>query len=416
MAALLLIPVWPNLRATAAAPGAAFTYEGQLRFGGNPVTGVADFRFTLFPSELGGAPVATPVDRPGIALTGGVFVATLDFGAEAFNGDPRWIEIAVRRAPENEFTRLAPRQPVGAVPYSLHAVSGGIGQQGPPGPAGPPGAKGDPGTTWAGIADKPPGFADGIDHDTVRGAGPGLKLEPTFGGGTNFAVQFLGSGIQSAAARADHVHWGDTWFASDGSSSRIKFDQESAILVAAQNSQGAANHGVIGRSRGQATGVTGSSEAGNGLAGQSESGNGVVGGSTTGTGVLGVNGFKRGRLGTDEAAVVADAGTSTATAIQVEKGAFRVKGAGLNANTFVFVHPVTEANYTAINSGPEITEIDHPMCNGDPDAILIVTPRYTPRLVGGATSFAVWYTSGRWKIRADPMDPGDRFNVMVIKP
>ena len=40
-----------------AALGTAFTYEGFLKQGGNPVTGLCDFQFTLHDAETGGTQV-----------------------------------------------------------------------------------------------------------------------------------------------------------------------------------------------------------------------------------------------------------------------------------------------------------------------------------------------------------------------
>lgn len=404
----------------AASVATAFTYEGRLSQANLPANGTFDFRFSLYATEVAGSPIQPPIEPSNITTVNGEFSVTLDFGIDAFDAQARWIEIAVRPASSvsAEYTRLAPRQPITAVPYAVHALSGDAaatqGPPGPQGPTGPKGDKGDPGTTWAGIADKPAGFADGVDDNSAFGAGAGLETVVAGPGKTNLAVRFAGSGFATTVARSDHQHSDDTWFI--GLTSAIRLGQNATLLEANQTANSVGAYGLRGTAHGQSTGMLGSSESGIGTAGQSDSGEGVVGSSTTGTGVLGINGFKRGRLGTDEAAIVADAGSSSATAVQIEKGAVRVKGAGLNSNTFVFIHPVTTANYSDFSSTPEMTVIDHPLCNGDPDAILIVTPRYTPRLVGGATSFAVWYSGERWRIRADPMDPGDRFNVMVIKP
>src|SRR5207244_3413240 len=44
----------------------------------------------------------------------------IDFGAAAFNGDARWLEIAVRSpAGGGTFTTLSPRQPLTGAPYAL---------------------------------------------------------------------------------------------------------------------------------------------------------------------------------------------------------------------------------------------------------------------------------------------------------
>lgn len=48
---------------------------------------------------------------------------SLEFGASAFTGDKRWLEIAVRSpAGSGSFTTLTPRQPLTASPYALKAL------------------------------------------------------------------------------------------------------------------------------------------------------------------------------------------------------------------------------------------------------------------------------------------------------
>lgn len=403
-------------RAGAAEIPAGFTYDGNLTHGGQPVNSPQDFRFVLFADQLAGPAVAGPLERSGVAVSAGRFSVPLDFGPSAFGSEGRWLEIAVRPAnqPGAEYVRLAPRQPVMAVPYALYAITGAPGPEGPPGPKGDPGA---PGSTWAGISGIPAGFADGIDNNTVYSAGPGLELGVTPSGSFDYRVKFAGDGFAQSAARSDHTHDNDIWyFGGPGEGSQVRFGLEGSIISARQTATAASTYGINAVAQGEATGVLGASTSGRGVAGQSNSGAGVHGTSTSGTGVLGSNGFKRGSLGTEEAAVVADAGSSTATAIQVEKGALRVKGAGLNSNTFVFVHAVTVENYADFSGAAERTFIDHPLCNNDPNAILLVTPRYPTS--GAAARISVYYHdgSGFWRIYADPMDPGDRFNVMVIKP
>ena len=102
--------------------GTAFTYQGALNQNGAPYTGSAEMQFTLWDTVSGGAgPVAsnTPAVVP-VTLASGLFTATLDFGAAAFSGADRWVEIQVR-TDLGAFTTLSPRQKLTAAPYSIRS-------------------------------------------------------------------------------------------------------------------------------------------------------------------------------------------------------------------------------------------------------------------------------------------------------
>jgi hypothetical protein len=63
-----------------------------------------------------------------LPVTAGRFTAALndggEFGGNAFNGNARWLQVAVRApAGGGGFTTLAPRQPMNATPYALFALS-----------------------------------------------------------------------------------------------------------------------------------------------------------------------------------------------------------------------------------------------------------------------------------------------------
>ena len=114
---LAAVPVAPE-----ASAGTGFTYQGSLKDGGNPANGQYDFRFTLFDAHTGGNPVGSPVAVSGRQVTNGLFTVTLDFGANAFNGDARYLQIEVKPAGEPGYTLLSPLQPVTPAPYALFAL------------------------------------------------------------------------------------------------------------------------------------------------------------------------------------------------------------------------------------------------------------------------------------------------------
>jgi hypothetical protein len=80
----------------AAAQGTtAFTYQGRLDSGGGAATGLYEMSFTLYDSTTNGNVVAVPVTVAPLSVSNGLFTATLDFGANAFTGANRWLEISV---------------------------------------------------------------------------------------------------------------------------------------------------------------------------------------------------------------------------------------------------------------------------------------------------------------------------------
>ena len=145
----------PRGSATSAMPSStAFTYQGRLSDGGGPVNGLCDLTFRLYDSPASGTLLGTD-PKPGIDVQSGFFTLQLDFGASAFNGEARWLEIDVDCG--GGPVTLADRQELTAAPYALYApVAGSV--------------------PWAGLIDLPPSFADGVDDDTTYSHGPGLHL------------------------------------------------------------------------------------------------------------------------------------------------------------------------------------------------------------------------------------------------
>lgn len=108
--------------------GNAFTYQGRLTDGQAPANGTYDLRFILFDADSGGVQVGSTVEKADVVVTNGLFTTELDFGAPAFDGNARWLEIAIR--PGNQtgtYTVLSPRQPITPVPYALYAKAANLG-------------------------------------------------------------------------------------------------------------------------------------------------------------------------------------------------------------------------------------------------------------------------------------------------
>jgi hypothetical protein len=145
----------------------------------------------------------------------------LDFGSEAFDGHRRWLETAFRPGDgTGEFTPIVgPRAELTPVPHALLARK----------------------VPWAGVTDKPEGFADDTDDDALGGIACGDGQVPRWnglawycssgiqrivagsgllGGGdlpsVTLSLALGGSGAASTAARSDHNHLGQTWTGSAG--------------------------------------------------------------------------------------------------------------------------------------------------------------------------------------------------------
>ncbi|MFN8586850.1 MAG: hypothetical protein U0704_03535 [Candidatus Eisenbacteria bacterium] len=125
----LLLAASPG--AAAAAPlGHGFTYQGQLQQGGVPVNGTVSLSFSLWDAAGTGTPpgggtqVGDTQRIANVAVTGGVFSVVLNagdqFSNDAFNGQARWLQVAVcADSTCAAATVLGPRQLLTGAPYAL---------------------------------------------------------------------------------------------------------------------------------------------------------------------------------------------------------------------------------------------------------------------------------------------------------
>ena len=108
----------------------AFTYQGQLKLAGTPVNGTVDLSVKLYdgPEGLGSGLASTQVNN--VTLVDGLFTVDLDFGGGVFDGNDRWIGIAVRSPHDPTdslpFTDLSPWQQLKATPYAMLRTTGPI--------------------------------------------------------------------------------------------------------------------------------------------------------------------------------------------------------------------------------------------------------------------------------------------------
>jgi hypothetical protein len=100
-----------------------FTYQGRLTDGSSPAIGLYDLRFSLWDGSTPPIQVSSTVTNVATAVSNGLFTVVLDFGASAFSGADRWLEVGVRTNGGGTFNTLTPRQKVTATPYALTAFN-----------------------------------------------------------------------------------------------------------------------------------------------------------------------------------------------------------------------------------------------------------------------------------------------------
>jgi hypothetical protein len=106
---------------TALGQGTAFTYQGQLSNGTNPVTGLYTFKIDLFNAATGGATIGGPITNAAVPVTNGLFTTLIDFGTGVFTGSSNWLHIQVVTNGGTAFSSLLPRVQVTPTPYAIYA-------------------------------------------------------------------------------------------------------------------------------------------------------------------------------------------------------------------------------------------------------------------------------------------------------
>jgi len=106
----------------------SFSYQGQIKQQGVPVTDTVDMRFTLFDADWSVDAVAGPLVFDGqassaVTVVNGLFTVELDFGIAAFQNGGQWLDIEVRYPHDPDdvgvYTLLTPRQHITAAPFAL---------------------------------------------------------------------------------------------------------------------------------------------------------------------------------------------------------------------------------------------------------------------------------------------------------
>ena len=106
-----------------------FVYQGRFSDAtvAQPTNGLYDFQFSLWDADLGGAqqPPGTPItlNRNGVQVENGVFTVRLDFGANAFTGAARFLQVGVKRSADADYTTFATRQELTSAVHSVRALT-----------------------------------------------------------------------------------------------------------------------------------------------------------------------------------------------------------------------------------------------------------------------------------------------------
>ena len=104
------------------AQNTSFTYQGRLSDSGIAANGNYDLQFALFDSLASGAQVGSTQTISSVSVNGGIFTVSLDFGAGAFPGANRWLQISARLSGTQTFTTLSPRQQISSTPYAVRSL------------------------------------------------------------------------------------------------------------------------------------------------------------------------------------------------------------------------------------------------------------------------------------------------------
>jgi hypothetical protein len=118
----ILLALLAGIKQTSAQGTTAFTYQGQLQDGGTNANGIYTMIFKLYDSstggnQFGGAVTTSPT------LANGLFTVNLDFGASAFIGFARWLDITITNGGMTQ--TLSPRVQVLPAPYAQFATAAG---------------------------------------------------------------------------------------------------------------------------------------------------------------------------------------------------------------------------------------------------------------------------------------------------
>jgi len=120
---LIIIAAVLFLTASVFSQTSTFVYQGKLQDGPFAANGNYQFQFKLYDAPSSGNQVGQTLSDINATASNGIFAVNLDFGANAFDGGPRFLEISVRQNNVGQqYTQLDPREPVASAPYAVKSL------------------------------------------------------------------------------------------------------------------------------------------------------------------------------------------------------------------------------------------------------------------------------------------------------
>ncbi len=237
-----------------------FPYQGSLQSGAGPANGQYDLQFTLYDALTGGNQVGSPSVNTftNQTVSNGLFNVTLNFGTAAFQGDARWLEIAVRPTGGSSYNTLSPRQPMTPAPYAMSLMPGAV----------------ISGTSSSPLLTASNGTGTGVNGYTNNNY-PSL----------NAAVVGTNAGNGNGVYATTNGGWAVNGVTTGNGGIGVRGVADSSIGIGVVGSS-ASGQGVYGNSS-SGEGVHGNSTSGVAIHGTSASGEGVYGDSTGNDGVHG---------------------------------------------------------------------------------------------------------------------------------
>ncbi len=111
------------LAAAVCAQSTIFSLKATLPNDVTPATDTYQMEFKLFDAETGGSQVGSTNTIASVDVKGRSFTVWLDFGAAAFPGADRYIEISYRRNGNQPFKTVETRERILSVPYAIRALN-----------------------------------------------------------------------------------------------------------------------------------------------------------------------------------------------------------------------------------------------------------------------------------------------------